>query len=384
MQRQVLHVDVAAFAVAVERVADPGLGGRPVVVAPPGGPRSLVTVVSEEARLEGIRPGMPLTRAVRRCRALVVLPPNPPLYARATHALAKLYAGYSPLVEPGASGRSYLDVTGTERLLGPARDTAMRLHRTIRNDLRLRATVGVGSNKLVSKVASEIIGRPPGVESVAAGCEERFLAPLPVTLLPGVGKRILEGLSDFNVRSVGELARIPVRHLVLGFGRVGITLSRRARGIDPTPVHPPCRRPFLREEEALASDTNDYPLLVHVLHRLVERGGRRLRRSGRVTGRLSLHLRYADSREVRGAVRLPTEADLDPLLFDAVRPLFDRLLQRRIRLRSLALVFDHLSDAPRQLTLFDSGHRPKETSLVSALDRIREKYGEGAVVKGVR
>jgi DNA polymerase-4 len=315
---------------------------------------------------------------------LIVLPPNPPLYERATLALAKLCADYSPLVEPGASGRSYLDVTGTERLMGPARDTALRLQKAIRNDLRLWATVGVGSNKLVSKVASEITELPPGVENVAVGCEERFLAPLPVRLLPGVGKRILEGLSDFNVQSVGELARIPVRHLVLGFGRPGITLSRRARGIDPTPVHPPRRRPFLKEEEALASDTNDYPLLLHVLHRLVERGGRRLRLSGRATRRLSLHLRYADSREDRGAVRLSTETDLDPVLFDAVRPLFDKLLQRRVRLRHLVLLFENLADVSTQLSLFASDGPPKEASLVSALDRIRAKYGEEAVVRGAR
>jgi DNA polymerase-4 len=197
-----------------------------------------------------------------------------------------------------------------------------------------------------------------------------------------VGERVLEGLCDFNVRLVGELARIPVRHLVLGFGRLGFTLSRKARGIDPTPVHPPNKRPALKEEEQFPSDTNDYPELVDALYRLVERGGRRLRRSGRVTGKLSLHLRYADYREARGSVRLSTEADLDPVLFDAARPLFDKLLERRIRIRHLALVLENLADAPAQLSLFPSDAPTKAASLVSALDCIRMKYGDSAVVKG--
>jgi DNA polymerase-4 len=376
-------VDVAAFAVAVERVVDPRLNGRPVVVAPPGGSRSLVTAASLEARHDGIRPGMPLTRAVRRCSGLIVLPPNPPLYVRAARALGEVYGRYSPLVEPGRYGRAYLDLTGTGRLFGPARDTASRIQKVIRNELRLAATVGVGSNKLVSKVASKTVAPPPGIEDVASGYEERFLAPMPVGILPGVGERVLEGLSDFNVRRVGELARIPVRNLVLGFGRLGVSLSRKARGIDPTPVFPPRKKPVLEEEKQFASDTNDYPLLLNALYRLVERAGRRLRTAGQVTAKLSIRLRYADYREAKGSVGM-SETDLDPVLFGAARPLFEKIVERRIRVRWLALMLENLAEAPAQLSLFGSGEPSKAASLVSALDRIRTKYGENAVLRGVR
>jgi DNA polymerase-4 len=288
------------------------------------------------------------------------------------------------LVEPGSYGRSYLDLTGTERLFGPVRDTASRIQKEIRDDFRLAATVGVGSNKLVSKVASEVIAPPPGVEDVAVGCEARFLAPLSVRILPGVGERVLEGLSDFNVRWVGELARIPVRNLVLGFGRMGISLSRKARGIDPTPVYPPREKPVLKDEKQFASDTNDYPSLLDALYRLVERAGRRLRASGQVTGKLSIQLRHADHREAKASVRTSQETDLDPVLFDTVRPLFDKLLERRIRVRWLALTLENLAEAPAQLSLFPPAAPPKAETLLSALDRIRFKYGERAVVRGMR
>jgi DNA polymerase-4 len=288
------------------------------------------------------------------------------------------------LVELGAYGCSYLDLTGTQRLFGPARDTASRLQKEIGNHLCLVATIGVGSNKLVSKVASEVVAPPPGVEDVAAGHEARFLAPLSVRILPGVGEHVLEGLVDFNIRSVGELAQIPVRHLMNRFGRMGISLSRKARGIDPTPVYPARRKPVLKEEEELASDTNDYPSILGALHRLVERAGRRLRASGQAAGKLSIHLRFSDRREAKASVRPSIGTDLDPLLFDAACLLVDRLLERRIRVRWLALILENLADAPAQLSLFSDREPPRARALLSALDDIRRKYGERAVLRGMR
>jgi len=385
VSRQILHVGVAAFAVAVERVADPSLRGRPVVVAPPSGSRALVTSASLEAGREGIWVGMPLSEAERICRGLVVLAPNPPLYERAGRALRNLYGRYSPLVEPGPMGRSYIDLTGTERLFGPARDCAVRLQREIRGNLRLDTTVGVGTNKLVSRVASDVVAPPPGVENVAIGFEERFLAPLPVRTLPGVGKKTIDELADFNVRRVGDLARVPVRHLVIAFGRAGFSLHRKARGIDSTPVYPPRKRPAIEEEDNLATDTNDYSLLLGALYRLVERAGRRLRYMTKVGGALGLRVRYADGRERKRSFRLQSETDLDPLLFDAARSLLEKLLDRRVRVRNLAVSVEKLAEAPAQLPLFsfDNADTSKAAALLEALDRIRSRYGAGAVRRGV-
>jgi DNA polymerase-4 len=383
MERRILHVDIASFAVAVERVVDPGLKGRAAVVAPPGGARSLVWSVSLEARHDGISVGMPLAKARRRCRSLVVLAPNPLLYERATQALGKLYARFSPLVEPGRVGGSYIDLTGTERLFGPAPDTAVRLQKEIRSRFRLEATLGVGANKLVSKVASGLIAPPPGVEHVRSGFEEPFLAPLPVGTLPGVGRKLRDELADYNLQRVGELARVPVAHLVMAVGRVGFVLNRKARGIDPAPVYPPQGKPRLTEKQNFASDSNDFPFLLASVRRLVGRVGKRLRGMGQVAGKLSLRLCYADYRENRGAAPLPEGTDLDPILFESARELLEKLLDRRVRVRWLELTLGSLGDTSTQLSLFPSGAPSKACRLVGALDRIRDRYGEDAVVRGL-
>jgi DNA polymerase-4 len=157
-ERSILHLNVADFAVAVERTADPGLRGRPVVVAPPGSPRARVYDMSEEAFRAGVRKGMPLARALRLCRYARLLPPRPGLYRRAMAALARRALRYTPLVEAEeASGHLYLDLTGTGRLWGPPRDVARRLYREVRTELGLDPIWTLAANKLVAKAASRLV-----------------------------------------------------------------------------------------------------------------------------------------------------------------------------------------------------------------------------------
>ena len=183
MDRSILHVDVPAFPIAVERVIEPGLRDRPVIVAPSGGARATILAASPEAVRDGVRAGMPVRVAARRCPGVVLLPVNEALYQRATGAIVALLHAYSPLVEPSAHGHSYLDLTGTGRLFGHATDVAARIRREIADRLRLPATVGVATNKLVSRVAARVI-RPDGLCDIFPGGEAPFLAPLPVGFLP--------------------------------------------------------------------------------------------------------------------------------------------------------------------------------------------------------
>jgi DNA polymerase-4 len=286
-------------------------------------------------------------------------------------------------VERVRNGRTYIDLTGTERLFGVARDTASQLQHQIRRDLRLETRLGVATNKLVSNVASKVVTPPRGVENVAVGDEREFLAPMPVGWIPGVGKHVAEALADLNIRRVGELREIPTRHLTLAFGRVGFVLSQRARGIDPTPVYPPRRKPGIQFEETLASDSNERSLLLSVLYRLIERAGRRLRSMGKAATRITVRLRHADGREARRSVPLNRETDLDDVMFEKARLVLEKLLERRVRIRWLALVADDLAEAPRQLELFTAGEAPQARSLLSALDRLRTRHGEDVVLRGL-
>ena len=381
-ERDVVHLDVAAFAVAVERVCDPRLRGRPVLVAPPT-PRGTVLTASLEARRAGIHRGMPVVRARRIVRDVVVLTPDEPLYARAAAAVRVILGRFTPLVEPAANGRWYLDLTGTRRLFGPPVDAAARLAREVGERLRLPAAVGVAVNKTVSRVAADT-AEPAGLLDIAHGDEARFLAPLAAARLPGVAGEVRRTLSDLNIQIVREIAEVGAGRLTMLFGRFGIVLHQRALGIDPTPVRVPDDKPAVAEETTLAEDTNDLHAIEAALFELCRRAGLALRRRKVTAGRLELVLRYADGEKAAARAELRDPADLDLRLFAEGQRLLARALARRVRVRGLSLCAMRLACRPRQLSLFDEDDYRRDASLTAALTRLRTKFGDEAVVHAGR
>ncbi len=374
MDREIVHVDIASFAVAVERVVHPELRGRPVVVAPVGFSRSVVTALSAEAWAAGIRKGMVLAKAVRYCRDVVALPPNEPLYARASRAIFRILEGFSPVLEPSGYGHAYMDITGTGRLLGPPRDTAWRAQHEIRRQLRLETSLGVASNKMVSRIASAVT-KPVGLQDVRHGDEAEFLAPLPVRLLPGVGAVAQQQLADLNIRVIRELAVMELDSLTLVFGRLGFALHQRALGVDDTPVYPPRALPSVDEEKGLAEDSNDYDRLRGELFRLCEQAGERLRGDGQRAGRLELRIRYSDYREETGRERLTPPSQSTAALYARAELLLERILTRRTRVRNLCLRLTELTRGPVQMDLFADPVPARQAKLESALDLLRQRYG---------
>jgi DNA polymerase-4 len=391
MSRSVLHVDIAAFPIAVERVIEPGLRGRPVLVAPPGSARAPVLVASQEAALEGVRAGMPLPVALRRCPGARVLHPNEALYRRASGAVLSLLGGYSPLVEPAALGQTVLDLTGTVRLFGAAQDAAARIRREIETRLRLKPTVGLATSKLVSRVAARVI-RPDGLCDVFPGAEAPFLAPLPVGLLPAAHGETRERLLDLNVARVADLLRFSQTQLLIAFGAQAGRLRRQALGIDASPVRPPEAAPAIVEEETLAEDSNEEVVLLRALLGLCERAGARLRRLQARAARLRVTLRHSNDIVERREERLAPPVAADRLLFARARAIGERARTRRVRVRWIELRCLDLSRAPRQLELFGpeafgadlSARAGAAESLADAVDRIRGRFGENAIVTGRR
>jgi len=374
MRREIIHVDVTAFAVAVERVVHPELRGRPVVVAPVGPSRSVVTALSQEAWESGVRKGMVLAKAVRYCRNVVVVPPNEPLYGRASRAVLKLLEAFSPVIEPSGYGHVFLDVSGTDRLFGPARDAAWKAQKEIRDRLRLETTLGVASNKLVSRIASAVV-KPVGLRDVPLGGESAFLAPLSVGLIPGVGPGIEERLGELNIRFVRDLVQVGVDPLILAFGRLGFTLHQRALGIDTAPVSPLRVTPAIDEEKILAEDSNDYRLLQASVSELCERGGECLRAAQQRAGRMELRIRYSDYREAAGQAKLHPLQQSSAALCREGGVLLGRLLTRRTRVRRLQLRLADLTRGPVQRGLFPEPGLVREARLESALDRLRQRFG---------
>ena len=381
LEREIVFVDVTAFAVAVERVVHPDLKGRPVVVAPVGSSRPVVTGLSPEAWHAGIRKGMMIAKAVRYCRGVIVLPPNEPLYARASSAIFRILRDFSPVLEPSGHGHAYLDITGTERLFGPPRDTAWRAQKEIRQRLRLDAALGVASNKMVSRIASKIT-RPAGLQDVPHGDELSFLSPLPVHLLPGVGARTQEQLEELNIRIIRDITLMHQEHLTLVFGRFGFVLHQRALGIDDTPVYPVRAAPAVAREQVLPEDSNDYELLKSVLFGLCEEAGEQLRAEKQRAGRMELSIRYSDCREDSGKARLAPSTQSTATLCSQAALLLERNLTRRTRVRSLQLRLSDLACGSVQLELFADRKLEQQAKLESALDALRRRYGASVLARG--
>ncbi|HEX3276011.1 MAG TPA: hypothetical protein VHR43_14235 [Gemmatimonadales bacterium] len=352
--RSVLFIDPPAFCTAVEGLLSPALRRRPVAVAPPGADRAVVLARSAEARLAGIERGMPVRQALKRCPDLVVLPPNPRLYARASRALHEVLRLYAPVIEPRGYGHAFLDLTGTGRLFGPAVDVAARVQREVRQRLRLAVSVGIAANKLVSQAATTVIKPEPLLE-VPGGDEAGFLAPHPLDVLPDLPPRLRRRLDDYQLELIGEVAVIPESALCAVFGGAGRLLRARARGIDPRPVLAPEQQAEFHTAHALATDTNDLAVLHPLLQFLSERLGRRLRRRGLVARRLRVELTYADHSAAARTVALPG-AVLDAELGDAARRAFGLANVRRLAVRSVALMLDRLEAARGQLDLWGSLH----------------------------
>jgi DNA polymerase IV len=397
--RSVLFVDPPAFCTTLEGLVAPELRTRPLAVAPPGVDRAIILALSAEARLAGLEQGMPVRKAQRLCPDLIVLPPNPRLYARASRALHQILRLFAPAIEPRGYGHAFLDLTGTGRLFGPPQDVAARIRREANDRLGLPLSVGIATNKLVSQAAirADRAGGRSGGQAVGelqlyvpSGEERGFLAPQPLEVLPELDSRMRERLEDYQLDLIGEVAAISESALCAVFGRGGRTLRARAQGIDPRPVLPPERQADFRLVHTLATDTNDFGVLHPLLRLMCERLGRRVRARRLTAGRLRLEANYADYTSVARAVPLHA-AVLDAELWDAARRALVLANTKRLAVRSVSLTLDRLMETEAQLDFWggsgaagQQGGREggqQEHTLQHALDRIHSRYGAQAVVR---
>ena len=396
--RSVLFVDPPAFCTTLEGLVAPELRTRPLAVAPPGADRAAIVALSAEARLAGLERGMPVRKAQRLCPDLIILPPNPKLYARASRALHEILRIFAPAIEPRGYGHAFLDLTGTGRLFGPPQDVAARIRREASERLGLPLSVGIATNKLVSQAAIRADRRTGGQQGeellyVPVGNERSFLAPHPLDVLPELDAGMRARLEDYQLDLIGEVAAISESALCAVFGRSGRMLRARAQGIDPRPVLPPERQAEFHVVHSLVTDTNDLGVLHLILRGMSDRLGRRVRARGLAAGRLRLEATYADYTAAARAVSL-SAAVLDAELWDAARRAFSLANTKRLAVRSVSLTLDRLMETEAQLELWadktgsgEAGkpqHTDEESSaaLQHALDHIRTRYGSRAVHGG--
>jgi DNA polymerase-4 len=384
LYRNIIHLHIPAFPIAVARVSQPELRDRPVAVASPHSERALILSVSPEAHREGLFKGMPLGKAMKFCPGLTILPPNWNLMGKACKVLAKVVTQYTPLWELSRPGHVYLDVTGTDRLWGRAKETASRLRREIKEHLCLSGMVGVAGNKMVSSIASRVISSE-GVLDVDHGQESSFLAPLNVNVLPGIDHaRRMILLEELNISLIREVADLDMDALKLVFGWQAYVIHQRALGIDPTPVYPPRKKPTVAEEVTFPQDENDDEKLLGILHGLVERCSHRLLSRALSPHKAGLAFRYTDQKEIIRLINLPHRSFWDLDLYAPLERIFLRACQRRVRVRFLKVWFQEFSPPASQLSLFSTRSPiPEKRALVTqALHRIRERHGEETIKYG--
>ncbi len=385
MNRSIIHLNVADFAVAVERVIDRRLQARPVIIAPEGAARAAVYDMSEEAYQAGIRKGMSLRRAIRLCSDVQILPPHPARYEQAMRDLLKRALPYSPLIEPGQDdGHLFVDVTGTNRLFGPPVDVAWNLRKQIKSELELDPIWSLASNKLVAKVATRIV-KPAGEYIVSPGQETTFLAPLPIRLLPGIESRDLIRLSEFNLTTVSQVTTLGPDHLQIPFGKRAGFIYETMQGIDRSPVSAIGKKtPRITAGHDFGNDTNDEQVIKGILYTLVEQICRRLRRQQQTARRAGVIIDYSDGlRRARQVAIKPATAN-DFTLFQRADQALALAWTRRTRIRHICLICDRLVFPPAQLSLFEEDQKSdqKQTDLISAIDKIRNRFGHNAIEMG--
>ena len=384
-ERSILHFNVADFAVAVERIEDSSLREKPLIIAPMQASRALVYDMSEEAYGEGVRKGMSIRQAQRLCKSAVLLPPRPQLYQKAMGAFVKELEGYSPLIESGqADGHFFVDVTGTHRLYGPAPDVGWRVRRDVRRQLGINPIWALGTNRLISKVASRLV-KPVGEYIVNPGEEASFLAPLPIEILPGLEAKELEKMREFRLTTIGSLARLSPGQLMVPFGRRCEILHALSLGIDDTRINTSSMETdVVAADYNFATDTSDREEVDAVLATLVGRLGLVLRSQKKVTRRVGVWLRYSDGGQVVRQASDKSGTSSEFILQSLAQLALTRCWQRRTRIRYCRLVCDRLQRESPQLCLFAAGdsRASEQKQVETAMDRIRHRFGSDSIGVG--
>lgn len=365
-----------AFFASVEIMKNSALVGLPVLVGGGGG-RAVVTSCSYEARAFGIHAGMPMAIARQRCPAARVVRGDYEDYEKHSATVTEIIAAEGPVFEKASIDEFYVDLTGMDKYVGCVRWSG-ELRDRIRRETGLPLSAGLAVNKLVSKVrAGE--AKPNGSGYVVAGGERSFLAPLPVRKIPSVGRQTARKLSLLGIRKTGTLSQVPVDLLEREFGRPGRELHRRANGIDHRPVVPHTDRKSLSAEHTFQTDTLDPEVLHRCVRDLAMRLGFELRQAGKLTAGVTVKLRYTDFDTYTRSRRIKLTGH-DQQLLPVVRELFDALFVRRQCVRLVGVRFDRLAAGHTQLDLFND--TPQDDALLLAMDRVRRRFGRGAVGRG--
>ncbi len=375
MDRNIIHMDLDAFFVAVECRKNPSLKGKPLIV---GGQsrRGVVAACSYEARVFGVHSAMPMYLAMQLCPEATIISGDMEAYSQMSHEVTEIIAYHAPLFEKASIDEFYIDASGMDKFFG-AFKWALELQQKIIKESALPISLGMSVNKLVSKVATAEF-KPYAKMHIVAGDEQSFLAPLAVDKLPMVGKQTATFLYDMGVRTVATLRDMPLKFLVSAFGKNGVSLWNKAHGIDDTPVVPHSEQKSISTESTFEEDTIDVKRLKSILIAMVEKVAFQLREQKKLTACITVKIRYSNFDTETKQVHVPYTSS-DHVILRVVQELFDKLYNRRMLIRLVGIRLSNLVHGNHQINLFDDTEQ--DINLYEEMDYIKHKYGVEKLVR---
>lgn len=377
MEKSIVHIDLDTFFVSCERLLNPELNNKPVLVGGTSG-RGVVAACSYEARSYGIHSAMPMRMARMLCPEAIVIRGNSSVYSKFSDTITEIIKERSPLYEKSSIDEFYIDMTGMDRFYGTYK-WAIDLRERIIKETRLPISFALSSNKTVSKVGTGE-AKPNNYIQIRNGDEKVFLAPLPVKKIPMVGDKTNKILLGLGIKYIKTLQEMPLELLERVMGKNGIALWKKAQGIDNTPVTPYHERKSISSSLTLGKDTIDVRKLKSILTAMAEKLAFYLRNGNKVTSCVTVTVRYSDFDTHTRQKRI-NYTSLDHTLIQTVMELFDQLYDRRVLVRLVGVRYSHLLGGGYQMNLFEDNER--FVKLYQAMDKIRRRYGQNSVRRSI-
>lgn len=373
MNRNIVHIDLDSFFVSVERLTNPQLVGKPVLV---GGTsdRGVVASCSYEARTFGIHSAMPMKMARQLCPEAIIVRGDHGEYSKYSDIITEIISEDVPLYEKPSIDEFYIDLTGMDKFFGCYK-LATELRQKITRNTGLPISFALSSNKTVSKVGTGE-AKPNGQKEIPFGTEKGFLAPLSIRKIPMVGDKTYQLLRGMGIAWIHTLQEMPVELMQQVLGENGTVIWRKANGIDNSPVVPYSERKSISTEQTFDKDTIDVVGLKNILLGMTEKLAFQLRSEDKLTACITVKIRYSDFNTYTMQARI-AYTSLDHILIEKVKTLFDKLYQKRMLIRLIGVKFSHLVQGGHQYNLFEE--TIEQINLYQAMDKIRKRYGKNSV-----
>jgi len=375
--RTIFHLDLDAFFVSVERILDPSLNGKPVIVgANPEYGRGVVAACSYEAREYGLHSAMPIKQAYRLCPNGVYLHGHHKEYSRFSKAVKHILEQFAPRIEQASIDEFYMDFTGTKRIYGSMFAFAKKLQYEVEDKLSLPCSIGIGSNKTIAKICSDY-AKPKGVTYVMPGMEKEFLAPLPVEVIPGVGKVMQKELHNKGFYIVADITKLPEDYFGAAFGKYGLALWHKANGEGKQYLNPPVNRKSISSERTYGKDVVSKTKIETTLFNLTSKVCQLLRNKNWQASTVSIKLRYSDFVTLTRSKTIKATDD-DKVIFETAVKLFRNAYTRRVSIRLIGIHLTKFSEFAEQEELFEDKNIIRK-KMFRAVTKIRDKFGYSSI-----